>query len=137
MENHELGPREDDPGYWDGLQPQSPCPGCGELEDCQCEPEKAEHGGRSKLRIGLLLAIPFIAGWLLVHHALKPDDYSQYSMIHMPKSGKCPDGYRVANNLFSREGKEYAGCVSVVNKGMMLDALYPGESVNIAVELPK
>ncbi len=37
MENHELGPREDDPGYWDGLQPQSPCPGCGE-EDCQCDP---------------------------------------------------------------------------------------------------
>ncbi len=36
MENHELGPREDDPGYWDGIQPQSPCPGCGELEDCQC-----------------------------------------------------------------------------------------------------
>jgi hypothetical protein len=37
MENHDLRPREDDPGYWDGLERGEECPVCGADEPRFCD----------------------------------------------------------------------------------------------------
>jgi hypothetical protein len=52
-------------------------------------------------------------------------------------------GFEVARDVFSRDGKSYAGCVrsgrTPESSGGMIDRIEPGESVGIAVplELPR
>lgn len=68
-------------------------------------------------------------------------DLSQYSLLHMPASGKCPDGFEAIRDIFERDGRRYPGCSRIggdPNSGM-IDRIGPGESVGIAIplELPR
>jgi hypothetical protein len=58
--------------------------------------------------------------------------------IHMPKSGRCPDGFKLVPDLFVRAEKFYAGCEA---EGTLLqthgkaDHLAPGEGVHARLTL--
>ena len=65
-------------------------------------------------------------------------DYAKYDVLHMPKSGDCPAGFRVVRDLFERDGRKSAGCVrhpSRVPAGDtgMVDYLLPQESITLLV----
>jgi hypothetical protein len=64
-----------------------------------------------------------------------PEDLSKYSLLHMPPSGKCPEGFASAAGIFMRDGGSYAGCARIgADPGSgMIDRIDPGESVGIAI----
>ncbi len=60
---------------------------------------------------------------------------AEYGIIHMPRSGKCPQGFSVAHKVFERKGKAYDGCVSIDSPNGAIDAIYPGESVRVSLDV--
>jgi hypothetical protein len=65
------------------------------------------------------------------------EPFAEYALIHMPKGGKCPLGFLVADKAFERDGVSIAGCVRPeLGHGGAIDVIHPGESVSLDVLLP-
>lgn len=130
-------------------------------EPVDAQPRPEEHAGPHRdrlrtLRLVSLIVLVVCAGfnvwlahqnhklyetWKAMVKAQRPEDLSEYGVIHMPPSGKCPAGFQAAYDIFERDGRKYAGCSRIgsdPNRGPV-DRIDPGESfvLRIPIEPPR
>lgn len=77
------------------------------------------------------------AAILLIDQWLIRDPYNGDTLIHMPASGACPEGFVVMPKIFVRDGRAYDGCLRTdgvpLGQGGKIDVLGPGEGVEFGV----
>jgi hypothetical protein len=95
----------------------------------------------------LLISLPAVAAvtLLLIGTAIEISDesllnsmYSMYSIIHMPSSGQCPNGFERRPKFFTeRDGSTGDACASQTEEDRgTIDVIKPGESFSLWIPLP-